>query len=79
MNISITVIESDIVGCTDGTLRQLTVNKRRNGVSVSGIILCQTEDPIIRIAVTLSFSVGLSKASILSVWWHKFIFGNGLN
>jgi hypothetical protein len=79
MNMSSTSIESDIAGCTDGTLRKLTVNKHRNSLSVSGIVRCQTEDPIIRIAATPSFSVGLSKASILSIWSHKSIFGNGLN
>lgn len=67
-NVIVTVFEKDIAGCNDGSLRRVTVNPRREYVSVSGTPTLFPDDVITTIVELNDNFVTLSLNNVLSVF-----------
>ena len=67
-NVIVTVIENDIAGCNDGSLRRITVNPRSAFVRVSGCLTLFPDDPITTIVELRNKYVTLSLNNVLSVF-----------
>jgi hypothetical protein len=77
-NLTVTAIEGDLAGCSDGRLRTFSVNPRSRFISVSGLVGLGGSDEITRIVRAEGFAVALSASGILSVWREVHVLGRRL-
>lgn len=67
-NVQITVIEGDIVGCNDGTLRRLSINNRRHHITVNRILSLTSGNAIKSIIKTKKYAIGLSINNVITFY-----------